>query len=512
MTQGRGEIPEQRPADLRSRSARGFAWKALGVFVSQPITLLTTVLLARLLTPEDFGLVAMANVFVGLAALVNEFGLTSALVQRRALSEDEVQSAFWLNLVIGLVVVLAGAVAGRPLAAFFDEPRLTVIVPVASLTFIVSSLALVPSALFARAMDFRPSAIGSIWSAAAALLTSVVLGLLGAGVWAIVCGGLVGTAALTVYLIAASSWRPRFHFGWTEVRPLVRFGGLLTAAALLTWGSWNVDNVLIGRYLGGAELGAYAVAFTLASVPARRLSSTILTTFLPAFARVPDQEERFRSAYVDALTYAALPVGVVLAALGALSEEVVIGLYGSQWSAAVDPLRVLCIAGFVIAVSSLTGLVFRGLGKPGLEAFWSGLLLAGCTVGSAAGVRFGITGVAIGVTAGIVVTRSGAQMAANRIVGIPVRRFAQALGPAAVGALMTAISALALRYALMAAGVPALPRLLIAAPLAVGVTWLIVRRTRFGLAAREIEILAREVVSAWRRRPTGDQRSSRERK
>lgn len=492
------EEPRQDETDLRLRSARGFAWKAVGLLAAQPLSFATTIVLARLLTPADFGLVAMAGLFVGLASLVNEFGLTSALVQRRDLSDDEIQSVFWFNLTLGGVMVLAGVALSHPLAAFFGQPLLAWILPVSSLSFLISSFALIPSALFARHMEFRRPAIGGVWAAAATLVSAAGLALLGAGVWAMVVGGLVGTLTLTAYLVGYSGWRPRAHFRWSEARPLAGFGGVLMAATLVNWGSWNVDYLLVGRVLGSAPLGTYTLAFNLTSIPTRKLSGTVVATFLPAFSRVPDHFVRFRSAYIDGLAFTSLPSAVVLATTAVLSQEVILGLYGAEWSGAVAPLRVLCAAGFLTSVTTLTGLVFRGLGRPGRELRWSIALLAGSAVGVLAGLPYGIAGVAVGLTLGMLVSRIPAQAAANRMLEIGAKEFGRSLLPALAAAAVAVAIAAGLRYLLLLLDAPPLLRLVVAGPTAVCGAWAIVRATRLGAPARAMEHLFANLLRVWR--------------
>lgn len=484
--------------DLRARASRGFAWKTFGLVAAQPITLLTTVVLARLLTPSDFGVAAMVAVFMSLVTVVNEFGLTSAVVQRQALTEDELQSVFWFNMLVGFVLLFVGVASSTLLAAVFDEPLLAQVVPVASLTFVISSLALIPSALFARHMDFRRPAVGEVWTAVVTLLASTVFALLGWGVWAIVCGGLVRTVSTTLYLLLASGWRPRAHARWHEARPFVRFGGVLTVASVLAWCSWNVDNLLVGRLLGPSPLGAYSLSFQLTSAPTYRLSSTVVTTFLPAFSLVPDERARFRKAYLEGMAFVALPSAVVLAIMAVLSEEVVLGLYGPKWSAAVTPLRILCLAGFVLAVTALTGLVFRGLGLPSRELRWSVVNLAAVTIGVLAGIQAGISGVALGVTLGMVVSRAAVQMAAARILDISVGELWRALLPAVLAGTTAAALAGGVKLTLVELGVPPLARLLVAGTVAVAGAWLVIRSTRFGAPARDMEGLARGVFRMWR--------------
>lgn len=491
-------VTGQDSADLRNRSARGFAWNVFAVVASQPVTLLTTIALGRLLTPADFGLAAMAGLFVGLASVVNDFGLVTAVIQRPELTDDEVQSAFWFNLCLGWVMLLAGVLVALPLAAFFEQPEITWLVPVSSIAFVISSFTLIPTALFSRRMEFRCPAVGKLVTAGATLGASVVLAVMGAGVWAIVVGSLVGSSVGAVYLLRSSGWRPRVHFSWQEVRPLVRFGGIMTGAALVSYLSWNVDYLVVGRVLGTTPLGAYTLAFNFTSVPTRKISGTLATSSLPAFARVQDQLARFRSGYLDALSLSALPAAALLATAAVLSEELVIGLYGEQWSAAITPLRVLCGAGFVTAVTTLIGLVFKGLGRPESELRWNVVLLSGTTGGVLVGVRYGLDAAAAGVLFGMLITRLPAQVAANRLIGVSTSEFIRSLLPALVAGAAAGALAWAARQALISLGVPPLLRLLIAGSVALAGAWLLVRWSGLRDPLRATERAIGKLYRGWR--------------
>ncbi len=481
---------------LRSRTARGLGWNLIGGLGAQPLTLLTTMILARLLTPSDFGVVAMTSVLIGLAQMLNEFGLTSAIVQRPTLANEEVDSVFWFNMGMGLALTAVAWLLAEPVARFYGQPAVAQILPIASLVFVISSLALVPHALLRRRIDFRHPALAVIIAAGVALVVSVSLALAGSGYWALVIGNLAGALASAFYLFVAARWHPRLHCRWPELRAILRFGGTLSAATIVNYGSWNIDYLLIGRSLGSAPLGQYTLAFNLASLPTRKFSWTVSAVLLPAFSRVQDEPDSFRRAYVQCVSYVALPAAIVLTAAAVLGEEAILSLYGDQWSAAVAPFRVLCVAGVVTAVTTVMGLAFRGLNRPGRELLWSIVFFGASLLGVVAGLRAGAVGVAVGMTAAMIASRVPAQLDANRLVGVRPSAFAAALAPALAGTVAAALVALAGREVLLAFATPPVVRLVVAGGLSVATAWLVVRASRLGRPARDIEGFAADV---WRR-------------
>ncbi|MDO8847902.1 MAG: lipopolysaccharide biosynthesis protein [Coriobacteriia bacterium] len=479
---------------LRDKSAKAAAWSALGLVLSQPVAFLTTVVLARLLRPSDFGVMAMIGTVFGLATILNDFGLSSALIRRQHLSDEEIHSAFWLNIFVGVVVSGLGLAAAGLVAAFYRAPEARPVMMAMSAMFLVASIELVPRVLLTRQYRFRAIATAGVVAAIVDALVSIPAALIGWGVWAIVAGTLAAALASAITMFVSAGWRPRLHFAWREAVSFATYGGVLTLAGVANFFSANVDNVLVGRLLGATSLGHYAVAFNLMSIPARRLPAVVSKAALPGFAALQDDVQRLRRAYLDVVSYSALIAGPILAVAAVLARPLIEVIYGPQWSAAVQPFTVLCAAGYAIAVTTLAGLVFKAFARADLELWWSLAMLVAIGAGAALGARWGVLGIAVGVTVSTVIVRGAMQAHTTRLLGLTGPAFASSIVPSLMTAAIAAAVAVGLRLALEAVGAPSLILLPCASAGGLGLAWLVMRNSPMRAPLRELETLGMRVL------------------
>ena len=488
------------PQQLAGESTRGLLWIGTGRLLAQPVSLLSMIVLARVLTPDDFGLVSMCAVFIGLAAMGNEFGLMNALIQRQELTRDETDSVFWLNMAIGILFALLGALLAPLIARFYGEAQLQVIFPVLSLTFILTSLGLVQNALLRRQMDFRSVALSNTVAAVVAAVVSVVLSLAGLGVWSLVLGTLAGAATSSLFLAVRSRYVPRLHFRLAEARHFASFGAAMTVSDFSNYGTNQLDRLIIGRGLGTGSLGAYTIASNLAMFPATKISTAIAGVTLPAFAKIQGDLGRYSAAYRRATRLSAIVMLPPLATAAVLSRELVLGLYGPQWTEAVIPFAILCFAGMVRSVGVLTSVVFRGLGRPEVEMRWSLAAVALTAALALIGVNWGVVGVALGVTVAALAAWIPKQVAACGLLELKPTSLFRELGQPLAAAILASCLALLLGWGLRAADLPLIVIGLAAFAGAMLGTWIVTRSLGWFSSVREIEGLARTSLSARRKR------------
>ncbi|HEY5549516.1 MAG TPA: lipopolysaccharide biosynthesis protein [Coriobacteriia bacterium] len=383
---------------LTHRTTTGVGWTLLGLAIAEPIRITVTALLARALTPQEFGIVGMATVFLGLAAIGNDLGLPVAIIQRRETTQNELSSLFWFNLSVGVAFAVLGVLASQPLAAFFHQPAVAPVLAALSVGFIVTSLVQIQGALVRRRMDFRTPAIANIVGVAIGGIVAIAAARAGWGVWALVINSIVSGVVLAGIVAATVRWVPTRRFRWREVRPFVLFGGALTVAGFAGYGAANVDNLVVGRVLGAGPLGIYALAYNLIMYPVRRIASTVTGVTLPAFSRIQGDNARYAAAFVRALEMSASVVTPLLMAAAVASESIVLGLYGPKWAAAVIPFRLLCVAGLGRGLGVLAEVALKGLGKGARLLWWTAAGLLGVAAGAWFGIPSGVNGVAVGVS------------------------------------------------------------------------------------------------------------------
>jgi len=452
---------------LKVKTAKGVAWTGAVQIAAQPLTFLVGVVLARLLLPRDFGLAGMAAIFLGVVDMVNEFGLTAAVIQKPELTEDELDSTFWTNLLIGFASTTVVALGAKPVATYFHEPRLVPILLVLSLGFTLNSLFSIHAALLRRNMQFRYVASYQFVGVLAYSVASVSMALAGAGVWSLVIGGMLMSVVPGILIFRRARWVPRRHLRFRETGHLVTFGAKVTVSSLFNYGYTNLDYLTIGRTMGAGPLGVYSLAYNLVMFPFRKISSTLVAALFPAFSTIRDDLQRMGRAYLKATRWLAMIAWPLLGIAAVLAPQLIPGLYGTKWAAAVIPFQVLCLAGAQRAVGTIHGLVLRSRGRPEIEMYWSiasFVILGACLL---VGYRFGLVGIAVAVAAAAVIPAPFIQMSSLRLIDVRFRDYLRQLGPGAVLTVLSLIIALVLRIALASA--PDLVRVVVAGAAALAV-------------------------------------------
>ncbi len=382
-------------ADLKGRSVRG----GLVTLTSQGtqffIQSIATVVLARLLTPSDFGLVAMVTAVTGLASAFADLGLSEATIQCKEITHDQVNALFWINVAIGIGLMLVTIALAPVLARLYREPRLVHITLLLSFTFIISGLRVQPDALLRRQMRFSSLAIRDVASYALAVPLAITMALRGAGYWALVA--LPMTLNLTGMLLSwlMVNWRPGLPRRTANVRSMVVFGRNVALSYLLFVVNRSADNVLIGWYWGAAPLGLYSRAYNLLMLPVRQLNGPAASVAVPAFSRIQGDSERFARYYLRAISLIGWICAPLFGFLFVAAEPVIVLVLGAQWRGAAPVFQILVISalGQLLLESTVWLLVSRGQSDRLLKLL---LIVSPIIIGSfVIGLPFGIKGVAL---------------------------------------------------------------------------------------------------------------------
>jgi O-antigen/teichoic acid export membrane protein len=393
-----GTVPadaaEAATVGLRAKVARGLGWKLVGQGFAQVTSVAVGILLAHLLTPGQFGLAGMALVFTGFAGVFTDLALGPALVQRANINEEDRSTAFWTSLVAGIVLTAIAAGLAPLVADFFSMPAVRPLFYVSATIFFLSSLSVTQSALLTREMNFRSLEIRGMVSAIAGAALAVPLAFAGAGAWTIVGQALFTSIVSVVLLWRLSPWRPRFVYSFESLRTLGSFGMKTLASQVLGYLSLNMDNVLVGRYLGSRALGLYAVAYNVMFLPVGRISQPIQQVVFAAFAKLQHDPVRLSEAWrrgnqlISALNVPAF-VGMAV-----IAPDFVPVVLGHKWHAAVPVLQLLSLAGVAQSFQTLNWSTVQALGRAGVmlrvRLFSAPLTLAAF----AFGLRWGVVGVA----------------------------------------------------------------------------------------------------------------------
>jgi len=425
---------------LKRRTLRGFNWKSLSVLVQNLSAFGVSVVLARLISPQTFGLFAMASIFTGFALHIATLGMEPAIVQRRDLTEGHLRSGMTLSVLMGLTIMAALWLLADPIAAFFHEPRVATILRVLALMFVFSGLSSTSMGLLRRRLEFdllfKAELIAYLLGYAA---VSIVLAVLGYGLLGLVAGTLA-TQVILCFLVLYFGRPPlRFGWRWEDARVLIGFGGGVSLIRLFGAAATRVDNIVIGRFLSAAQLGLYARAYNIMFLPLIRFTSIFSSVLLPVYVKMQDDRRRIADGYLKALGTTTLFVFPLMASLTLCARYVVMGIYGPQWEGATPALRLLCAAGIFKIGSSMAGPVVQATGRVYLQVWREGIYLALLTLGALSWVRYGIGGVGVAVVLASFYFYLAMSRQTLRLLGLGWRAFFKAQLPGlAIAAFMAA--------------------------------------------------------------------------
>ena len=347
---------------LGTRTIRSMFW-VYGSYVGGRImVLLSIAILARLLTPKDFGLVALALTFTALLETVKDFGLGQALiVSKEEDIESRANTVFWWGMIIGLTGTLIICVSAHWIADFYNNQQVFWVLIALSLNFPLTALGATQEAIAQKRMDFRWQTAAQLSNVAVRGTLGVALALLGFGVWSLVLGYLVGTLTWSVVLWVLVGFRPKLKFTNQHARELFAFGGILTAVDVLH-GIWaSADALVIGRVLGASSLGLYSLGIRLPELIIINLSVVAASVLFPAFTKVDD--DRLKRVLLTSLRFT-MVIGAPLAAgLAVLSPAIVPALFGGQWGGAVAPMQIICLYALLLTLEIPGGTIFKVTGR-----------------------------------------------------------------------------------------------------------------------------------------------------
>jgi PST family polysaccharide transporter len=393
---------ERLKADLGRRTARGGAVTVTSQGLKFVISMAATVVLARLLTPQDYGLVGMVVIVTGFVLLFKDLGLSSATIQKEDLSRQQVDTLFWVNVALSVFITLLTMGLAPLVAWFYGEPRLTAITVVFAVGFLFGGLAVQHEALLRRQMRFTALAVTDFVSLGAGLAVGIPLAWYGAGYWALVVNQLVTGLVYAACVWAACGWRPGPPRRGSGVRPMLAFGSNLTGFTVVNYFARNLDNMLIGRYWGSVQLGLYAKAYQMLLLPIDQINTPITAVAMPALSRLTGEPERYRQAYVRLVEKVAMVTMPLVAYMVVTSDWVVRVVLGPQWGETALIFSILGIAGVVQPVASTTGWLFVSQGRTREMLRWGLIGPPLLILSIVAGLPWGAVGVATSYTAGYV--------------------------------------------------------------------------------------------------------------
>jgi O-antigen/teichoic acid export membrane protein len=446
-------------AGLRGRVLRGVAWKFGSQVSLQVSRLAVAIVLAHLLTPQQFGVAAMAILVSSLVILFSDLALGAALIRRRTLNEDDKSTVFWTSLAASSVLTGLGVITAGPLARFYHAPEVKPLFAVLSISFVLSALGATQSSLLVREMQFRALETRTMIGTFAGATTGILLAAFGFGAWAIIAQQLAMSAVSTVLLWHFSPWRPRLRFSISSLRSLGGFGLNVFLQRLFYYLHRNADNLLIGRFVGAAALGAYTVAYNVMLVPFSRVAGPLQEVMFPAFSEIQDDPRRIAVIWLRVTRLVGAISIPSLLGLMIVAPDLVTVVLGQRWQAAIPVVRILAWVGLLQSLQTMNGDILQALDRTGSLARYSFLFFSAHLLAFAIGVHWGIVGVATAYAISSTIIEPIFAFVTCRALGVSPLELTRALSGVAQAALAMAAIVLLTDQLVLTPEVPAGARL-----------------------------------------------------
>jgi len=346
---------------------KGIAWSSIGQIGTQVVSFGFGIILARLLLPSEFGLLAMVMVFTGLAEIFKDLGFGAAIIQKKDISDEDLSTSFWLNIIVGVILFFIFYFTSDLIAKFYDNPIIAAITKIVAINFIISAISATHQSLVIRDLNFKLRAAFDLGSLLVSSIIGVYFAINGYGVWSLVVSLITRNILLTICYWLYVTWKPKIIFNKNSFSNLSKFGSVATLNSFLGYLSKNTDNLIIGKLLGDYSLGLYSRAYGLMLLPIRNISGGFKTAMFPILSKIQDDKIEVKRLYLKSTKLIAFISFPLMFGLSALSEPFVLFLYGDNWINMIPILKLLSLLGAISSLMTFNGTIFYSMGKPVIE-------------------------------------------------------------------------------------------------------------------------------------------------
>ncbi|MFC2094631.1 MOP flippase family protein [Bacteroidota bacterium] len=378
-------------------TVRGLKWSTISRISQQGLQYASTIILVGVLSPDDFGLMAMSMIVIGFLDIFKDFGTSSAIIKVENPSNDLKCSLFWVNVGFGLLIFLIIYFTSPFLAELFNSVKVISVLQILSLSFLITGFSIQQKALLEKELSFQILSLIELLSSAIAFLVAVYLALNGFGVWSLVWQVLSNTFLSTVLIWIFSNWKPGFHFKTSELKKIKAYSSNLVGFNLINYFARNGDYFLIGKFLGEHALGHYYLAYRIMLYPMRNITTVISRVIFPAFSIVQRDNSKLRDAYVNVTNSIAIITFPIMAGLALVSFNITDTFFGANWDTTLVAQIIIILApvGALQSITHTTGVIYQVKGRTDWMLKWSLFATTITLVGFFIGLNWGITGVAI---------------------------------------------------------------------------------------------------------------------
>ena len=381
-------------SNVRRRIVDGVLWLTILKLVGQVISWTITVYVVRILSPNDYGLMAMTGVYLNFVILFNELGLGTVLIQQKDVTREDISNIFWAVLLMNGTLYFISFLAAPHIAAFYNEPRLLTIVRVASLILIVKSVGLVSYHMLTRSMVFNKRSQAEMAGNLAGAACILWLATHGYGVWSLVYGNIIIEVIKTLLFLFFYPWIPAFSFSFFKIRDKMHFGSMVVLARFFWYLASNVDFLIAGKILGKTQLGYYAIASQFAAIPLDKMVFAITQVALPAFSRLQEDQGSVRRYFLRIVGFLAFVSFPAFWGIFLVADKAVPFFLSETWSPAILPLQILCIVSAFRAIETMNAPLVIAAGNPSITVLNNAIMGIALAISFFIGASYGLRGLA----------------------------------------------------------------------------------------------------------------------
>lgn len=380
---------------LKTKAVSGIFWSMTELLTSQVIQFVVLMILARLLSPENFGVIGMITIFIVISTVIIESGFSQALIREKNISQEDYSTVFYFNLFMSILLYITLFIFAPIISDFFKEEQLIPILRVLSLRLIINSLGFIQKVMLTRNINFRTQTKISVLSAFVASLIAIILAWKGYEIWSLVAQSLTWQTIQTVLLWSRNKWVPSFIFSMTSFKRLFGFGSKLLISGIIDTIYKNIYSIIIGRVFSAVQLGYYTNAAKLGDVITVSVTGALQRVTYPVLSSIQEDENRLREGYQNIIKMTVFAMFPIMTGLLAISDSLILLLFGENWYQSIIYFKLLCIAGMLYPLHALNLNILQVKGRSDLflrlEIIKKGLLTL--LIGASLFFSLGITGI-----------------------------------------------------------------------------------------------------------------------
>lgn len=338
---------------LKDKTVKGVGWSAMENVTKIGVTFVVSIVLARLLSPEEYGLIGILTIFIAIFNAIVDSGFTNALIRKQDATDVDYSTVFYINLVLSFILAVILFCCASPIAIFFERPELVDLTKVMSSVVVINALAIVQRARTTKAIDFKTQTKITFISSVGSGVIGITIAYMNYGVWALVWQQISNQLLSTIFFWIYNRWIPKFTFSWTSFKEMWSFGSKLLASGLIDTAWKEIYQVVIGKCYSPATLGLFTRAKQFADLCSSNLTSVVQRVSYPVLSSIQDDRVRLKSAYQRVIKTTMLPTFVLMLGMAACAESMIQVLIGKQWLGCVPMLQIICTYGMLYPLHAI---------------------------------------------------------------------------------------------------------------------------------------------------------------